>query len=60
VGIFPTQIAAPYYIGGEIREKSALTLQTRKAPRSFSHSVRVKNEALKINPEKKTVYGEKA
>lgn len=46
----------PYYIGGEITEKSALTLQT---PQSFNErfnvDVRVNNEVLSINREEKTV-----
>ena len=47
----------PYYIGGVIEEKDALTLQT---PESFWDrfriDVRVRNEAIKIEPETKTVY----
>ncbi len=46
----------PYFIGGEIKQKSALTLQT---PQSFFNrfniDVRVKNEVLSINKDKKTV-----
>lgn len=46
----------PYYIGGEIKEKSALTLQT---PQSFNAvfrvDVRVLNEVTAINKEQKTI-----
>lgn len=46
----------PYYIGGVIREKSNLTLQT---PQSFYQrfriDVRIKNEAVKIDAAKKQV-----
>ncbi|MDR2438500.1 MAG: FAD-dependent oxidoreductase [Planctomycetaceae bacterium] len=46
----------PYYIGGEITEKSALTLQT---PQSFESSynidVRVRHEVVAINRNTKTV-----
>ena len=46
----------PYYIGGEINKKSALTLQT---PQSFNSrcnvDVRVWNEVTAIDPEKKQV-----
>lgn len=46
----------PYYIGGEITEKNALTLQT---PQSFFArfriDVRVKNEAVQILPDEKKV-----
>lgn len=46
----------PYYIGGEIQEKEALTLQT---PQSFYDrfriDVRVKNEVTKILPKEKKV-----
>lgn len=46
----------PYYIGGEIKRKSSLTLQT---PESFSArfnvDVRVFNEVTAINKERKTV-----
>lgn len=46
----------PYYIGGEIKEKSALTLQT---PASFNErfhvDVRIKSEVVAINPKSKTV-----
>lgn len=46
----------PYYVGGEIRDRSALTLQT---PQSFlarfNIDVRVRCEALKIDPAAKTV-----
>ena len=46
----------PYYIGGVIREKGALSVQT---PESFGGrfriDVRVKNEAVFIDPKEKTV-----
>lgn len=46
----------PYYIGGVIREKSQLTLQT---PESFYHrfrvDVRVRHEVTAIHPAEKTV-----
>lgn len=46
----------PYYIGGVIEDKEALTLQT---PESFSQrfriDVRVEAEAVKIDPDAKTV-----
>lgn len=46
----------PYYIGEEIKEKSALTLQT---PQSFYNrfriDARVKQEVIKINRDEKTV-----
>ena len=46
----------PYYIGGDIKQKSALTLQT---PRSFNArfnvDVRTLSEAVKIDPARKTV-----
>ena len=46
----------PYYIGGEIKEKSRLTLQT---PESFHErydvDVRIFNEVIRIHPEQKTV-----
>ncbi len=46
----------PYYIGGEIKEKSALTLQT---PHSFNArfnvDVRIKSEVVAIDANKKTV-----
>lgn len=46
----------PYYIGGEIKQKSALTLQT---PGSFNArfgvDVRTLSEAIKIDPAAKTV-----
>ena len=41
----------PYYIGGVIKEKSALTLQTpQQFYNRFRIDVRVKNEALSIDP----------
>ena len=47
----------PYYIGGVIREKGALSVQT---PESFGGrfriDVRVRNEAVSIDPKEKTVW----
>ncbi|MBM6921272.1 FAD-dependent oxidoreductase [Phocea massiliensis] len=41
----------PYYIGGVIKEKSALTLQTpQQFYNRFRIDVRIKNEALSIDP----------
>ena len=46
----------PYYIGGSIRERSNLMVQTPEAMRSrFQIDVRTKSEAIAINREKKTV-----
>ncbi len=46
----------PYYIGGEIKEKSALTLQTPESFMArFNVEVRILNEALEIDTERKTV-----
>lgn len=46
----------PYYIGGEITKKSALTLQTPQSFNSrFNVDVRVFNEVTAIDPEKKQV-----
>ncbi|MEG1390248.1 MAG: FAD-dependent oxidoreductase [Angelakisella sp.] len=46
----------PYYIGGEITEKSNLTLQTPQSFKSrFNIDVRVKNEAVKIDTQGKKV-----
>lgn len=46
----------PYYIGGVIEKKEALTLQTRDSFWNRFHiDVRLKNEALSIDREKKTV-----
>ena len=46
----------PYYIGGEITEKSALTLQTPKSFNSrFNVDVRVNSEVVSVNPAEKTV-----
>ena len=46
----------PYYIGGEITKKSALTLQTPQSFNSrFNVDVRVWNEVTAIDPEKKQV-----
>ena len=46
----------PYYIGGEIKDRDQLTLQTPQSFKSrFNIDVRVKNEARAINPDKKTV-----
>lgn len=46
----------PYFIGGEITDKEALTLQTPESFRArFDIDVRVRNEVTAINAEKKTV-----
>lgn len=46
----------PYYIGGEIKEKSSLTLQTPKSFHArFNVDVRIQNEVIAIHPDKKTV-----
>lgn len=46
----------PYYIGGVITDKNNLTLQTPESFRArFQIDVRVNSEALKIDPEAKTV-----
>lgn len=46
----------PYYIGGTITERENLTLQTPESFKArFNIDVRVKNEALKINADAKTV-----
>ena len=46
----------PYYIGGEITEKSALTLQTpERFHRRFGIDVRVNQEVVSVNPTEKTV-----
>ncbi|MGE4352788.1 MAG: FAD-dependent oxidoreductase [Oscillospiraceae bacterium] len=46
----------PYYIGGDITDKRALTLQSpRSFLRRFNVDVRVKQEVTAIDPEKKTV-----
>lgn len=46
----------PYHVGGAIKSKSALLLQTPEAMRAkFRVDVRVKNEALSIDRDKKTV-----
>jgi NADPH-dependent 2,4-dienoyl-CoA reductase/sulfur reductase-like enzyme len=46
----------PYYIGGEIKQKSALTLQTPKSFNArFNVDVRTMSEAVKIDPAKKAV-----
>jgi NADPH-dependent 2,4-dienoyl-CoA reductase/sulfur reductase-like enzyme/rhodanese-related sulfurtransferase len=42
--------ALPYYVGGEIRERAALTLQTPESFKArFNVDVRVQNEAVSIN-----------
>ena len=42
----------PYYIGGEIKERSSLTLQTPASLRSrFNIDVRINSEVTKINRE---------
>jgi NADPH-dependent 2,4-dienoyl-CoA reductase/sulfur reductase-like enzyme len=46
----------PYYIGGEITEKSALILQTPKAFQNrYNIEVRVRHEVIAIDPKAKTV-----
>ena len=46
----------PYYVGGTIANQSALTLQTPESfKRRFSVDVRVRHEAVSINPAGKTV-----
>ena len=46
----------PYYIGGVIKDKQALTLQTPESfRRRFNIDVRVKNEVTAIHPAEKTV-----
>lgn len=46
----------PYYIGGAITDKNNLTLQTPESFRTrFNIDVRIKNEAIKIDYETKTV-----
>lgn len=46
----------PYYIGGVITDRADLTLQTPQSFKArFNIDVRVLNEAVKINPDSKTV-----
>ena len=46
----------PYFIGGEITDKEALTLQTPESFRArFDIDVRVRNEVTAIYAEKKTI-----
>ncbi|MEG2720410.1 MAG: FAD-dependent oxidoreductase, partial [Oscillospiraceae bacterium] len=46
----------PYYIGDEITDKSLLTLQTPQSFKArFNIDVRIKNEAVEINPNSNTV-----
>src|SRR5690554_6483999 len=46
----------PYYIGGEIKEKSKLTLQTPKSFNDrFNVDVRIFSEVTDVNPDKKEV-----
>lgn len=46
----------PYYVGGVIRRKEALTLQTPQSFRErFRVEVRVHHEAVKIDPASQTV-----
>lgn len=48
--------ALPYYIGGEIKEKSKLTLQTPESFKSrFNVDVRTFNEVIEINRQSKNV-----
>lgn len=50
----------PYYIGGEIKEKEALTLQTPESFHArFNVDVRVGSEVVKIDPENKKVMVQK-
>ena len=51
----------PYYIGGEITKKSALTLQTPESfYRRFRIDVRVNSEAVSIDREEKKVTVKRA
>ena len=46
----------PYYVGGVISQKEALTLQTPESFRKrFRIDVRIRNEAVFIDPKGKTV-----
>lgn len=46
----------PYYIGGEITDRRALTLQTPESFHArFRVDVRIRQEAVRIDPEQKTV-----
>ncbi len=46
----------PYYIGDTIKERENLLVQTAEGMSArFNIDIRTKNEAVKINPEKKTV-----
>lgn len=46
----------PYYIGGVITKKSALTLQSPNSFKArFNIDVRIKSEIIKINPKQKSV-----
>lgn len=46
----------PYYIGGTIKDREALLLQTPEAMMArFNIDIRVENEVVDIDPEKKTV-----
>lgn len=46
----------PYYVSGEIREQSALTLQTPKSFNArFNVDVRILSEVIAINPDEKKV-----
>ena len=46
----------PYYVGGTITDKKALTLQTPESFRArFAIDVRVKNEVVALHPERKAV-----
>lgn len=47
----------PYFIGGTIKDKSLLTLQSPAGFKArFNIDVRVLNEAIKIDPDKKTLF----
>lgn len=46
----------PYYIGGEITQKSALTVQTPESLRTrLNLDVRTRHEAIAVNPDEKNV-----
>lgn len=46
----------PYYIGGEIKEKSALTLQTPQSFKArFNVDVRILSEVIELHPDKKSI-----
>jgi len=50
----------PYYIGGEIKDKSALTVQTPESFNArFNVDIRINSEVVAINPDSKTVTVQK-